>query len=82
LAPGSDADLVVFDPSATTRLERRTQHSRASYCAYEGRDVVGVPVLTMQRGDVLVERGELLAGPGRARFLATRAGRVDVRELA
>jgi hypothetical protein len=36
----------------------------------------------MQRGDILVERGELLAKPGRARFLATRAGRVDVRELA
>lgn len=81
LAPGSDADLVAFDPSTATRFERRTQHSRASYCAYEGRDVMGVPVLTMQRGDVLVERGELLAGPGRARFLATRAGRVDVREL-
>lgn len=82
LRPGSDADLVVFDPSVSKRIEHATQHSRASYTAYEGRDVTGVHVLTMQRGDVLVERGELLAKPGRARFLATRAGRVDVRELA
>ena len=82
LTPGSDADLVVFDARARARIEHRTQHSRASYTAYEGRDVVGTPVLTMQRGEILVERGELRAKPGRARFLATQAGRIDVRELS
>jgi dihydropyrimidinase len=81
LAPGSDADLVLFDPRARVRIERRTQHSRASYTAYEGRDVVGTPILTMQRGEILAERGELRARPGRARFLATQAGRIDVHEL-
>jgi dihydropyrimidinase len=82
LSPGSDADLVLFAPTTPARIEHRTQHSRASYTAYEGREVVGSPVLTMQRGDVLVERGELRAKPRRARFLPTRAGRVDVRELS
>ncbi len=82
LAPGSDADLVLFDPSARARIEHRTQHSRASYTAYEGRDVAGAPLLTMQRGEVLVEKGELRAKPGRARFLATAAGKTDARELA
>ena len=38
---------------------------------YEGREVTGKPVLTMQRGAVIVEDGNLLATPGRARFLAT-----------
>jgi dihydropyrimidinase len=82
LAPGSDADLVLFNPKARVRIEHATQHSRASYTAYEGREVAGAVVLTMQRGEVLVERGELKAAPRRARFLPTSAGRVDVRELA
>jgi dihydropyrimidinase len=82
LAPGSDADLVLFDASAKARIEHRTQHSRASYTAYEGLEVAGAPVLTMQRGEILVERGELRARPGRARFLRTAAGKTDVRELS
>jgi len=81
LQPGSDADLVIFDPSARARIEHRTQHSRASYTAYEGRSVAGAPVLTMQRGEILVARGERVASAGRARFLATAAGRVDLRDL-
>ncbi len=81
LRPGSDADLVVFDPSARVRIEHRTQHSRSSYTAYEGREVVGVPVLTMQRGRILVERGERRAVAGQARFLATKAGRASLADL-
>ncbi len=81
LAPGSDADLVLYDPRVREPIAWRTQHSRASYTPYEGREVVGMPTLTMQRGEVLVEKGELVARPGRAQFLPTRAGRVDVREL-
>jgi len=82
LRPGSDADLVIFDPSARACIEHRTQHSRASYTAYEGRSVAGAPVLTMQRGEILVARGEPFASAGRARFLATAAGRADLRDLA
>jgi dihydropyrimidinase len=82
LRPGSDADLVIFDPSARVRIEHSSQHSRASYTAYEGRSVAGTPVVTMQRGEVLVARGESVAVAGRARFLATAAGRADLRDLA
>jgi dihydropyrimidinase len=82
LRPGSDADIVIFDPSARACIEHRTQHSRASYTAYEGRSVAGVPVLTMQRGEILVARGERVASAGRARFLTTAAGRADLRDLA
>lgn len=82
LQPGSDADLVIFNPSARARIGHGTQHSRASYTAYEGRSVAGAPVLTMQRGEILVARGERVASAGRGRFLATAAGRADLRNLA
>ncbi|MCX6093561.1 MAG: dihydropyrimidinase [Candidatus Bipolaricaulota bacterium] len=77
LLPGSDADLVIFDPEAKRRISNAAQHSNATYTAYQGREVVGAPVLCMQRGRVLVEAGHLLAKPGWGRFLATAAGRVE-----
>jgi dihydropyrimidinase len=81
LRPGSDADLVIFDPKAEWTVAHAEQHSLALYSAYEGRACVGRPVLTMQRGEVLVEDGETVARPGRARFLATMAGRAELSEL-
>ena len=81
LKPGSDADLVLFDPNASQTIEHATQHSRAFYTAYEGRQLLGRPVMTMQRGEILVKDDVMLARQGRARFLATRSGHVAPGEL-
>ncbi|MGC9529417.1 MAG: dihydropyrimidinase [Candidatus Bipolaricaulaceae bacterium] len=81
LAVGSDADLVVWDPAGEQLITQATQHSRAQYTLYEGWRCLGRPVLSMQRGEVLLEGGELHARPGRAHFLATRAGAVEPSEL-
>jgi dihydropyrimidinase len=81
ILPGSDADLVLFDPRAKVRVSNASQHSNATYTAYQGREVVGAPILCMQRGRVVVEAGHLSAKPGQGRFLATSAGRADLREL-
>ena len=81
LQSGSDADLVIFDPKAGWTISHADQHSQALYSAYEGRTCVGRPVLTMQRGEVLVENGETVARPGRAIFHPTIAGRVEISEL-
>ena len=74
LRPGSDADLLLVDPSAEWTIGLETQHSNAAYTAYEGRTVRGRPALVMQRGDVIVERNELIGRPGRGAFLPTKAG--------
>ena len=71
LAVGSDADVVIWDPAVRHTISQATQHSGCDYTLYEGREVTGRPVLTMQRGAVIVEEGKLVATPGRARFLAT-----------
>jgi len=71
LQVGSDADLVILDPTRRHTLSAASQHSGAGYTLYEGREVTGAPILTMQRGEVIVEEGRLVAQPGRAHFLPT-----------
>lgn len=69
LENGSDADLVIFDPSVRHRVEAANQHVKIDYTMYEGRECLGAPVLVMQRGKVLLEDGELKATPGQGKFL-------------
>jgi dihydropyrimidinase len=66
---GSDADLVLFDPNARFVISQETQHSNAPYTLYEGRSCLGAPILSMQRGRVILEGGQLRTEPGSARFL-------------
>src|ERR671938_799411 len=42
IAPGSDADIVVFDPEKRVRLSVSTLHMKVDYNPYEGREVTGV----------------------------------------
>lgn len=74
LQKGSDADLVVFDPFRKHRIMQKTQHSNAPYTLYEGFECLGAPEMVMQRGEVVVENGELKTKKGRGSFLPTSIG--------
>jgi dihydropyrimidinase len=76
LEKGSDADLVLFDPTQAFTIGHRDQHSGAPYTLYEGRRCLGRPTLVMQRGQVLVEDGTLKSKPGQGKFLPTRITKV------
>jgi dihydropyrimidinase len=67
---GADADLVLLDATGSTTITASTQHSRAGYTAYEGMELGGRVVHTIQRGRTVFERGTLAARPGWGRFLA------------
>ena len=67
LRPGSDADLVVWDPARPHLVDR--QHGNTDFSSFEGFELLGMPELTMQRGDVIMENGEIMTQPGRGRFL-------------
>ncbi len=73
---GSDADLVIFDPHRTHTIRQESQHSKAPYTLYEGRACLGAPILTMQRGKIIVEDGVLKGEPGEAKFLSTKITKV------
>jgi dihydropyrimidinase len=76
LQKGSDADLVLFDPNEVQEIRQKMLHSGAPYTVYEGRKCLGKPVLTMQRGKVVVENGEMKGSPGIGRFLPTRIKKI------
>ncbi len=76
LQKGSDADLILFDPNQIHTIQHKTQHSRAPYTLYEGRRCLGMPILSMQRGKILIEDGGMKGRPGEGKFLPTRITKV------
>jgi dihydropyrimidinase len=74
IAPGSDADLVIFDPERETLVSAATHHSRADYTLYEGMRVKGIPEVVMARGKVILQDGQFFGQPGDGRFLKRKVG--------
>jgi dihydropyrimidinase len=69
IAPGSDADIVVYDPLARQTLSAATHHMNVDYSAYEGMEITGQVVTTLSRGQVVVGDGAYQGSPGRGAFL-------------
>jgi len=67
LAIGSDADLMIFDPQAERTIHAADLHSACDYDPYEGWAVMGWPEIVISRGEVVFERGSVVAKPGRGR---------------
>jgi dihydropyrimidinase len=74
IAPGSDADIVVFDPNRQITLAAKTLHMKVDYNPYEGRQVTGAADTVLSRGRMVIENGKFVGRPGSGAFLK-RAGR-------
>ena len=74
IAPGSDADIVVFDPNRTITLAAKTLHMNCDYNPYEGRQVTGATDTVLSRGALVIENGAFVGRRGAGSFLkrATR----------
>ncbi|GAA4878272.1 dihydropyrimidinase [Kitasatospora terrestris] len=68
IAPGADADIVLYDPSATQTLSARTHHMNVDYSAYEGRQLTGRVRTVLSRGTVVVDGDRWLGRAGHGRF--------------
>ncbi len=73
IAVGLDADLAIWDPSCETTLTD-TLHDNTGYNPYRGRRIKGWPETVIQRGAVLVDKGQLHARPGQGRLMLREAG--------
>jgi dihydropyrimidinase len=69
IAPGSDADIVVFDPEKKVTLGHETLHMNCDYNPYEGREVVGYTETVLSRGALVVKDGKFCGTPGSGQFV-------------
>ena len=70
ISVGSDADIVLFDPTIQHTLSADLQHSEADFTMFEGKEILGKPVFSMQRGNVVIEDGKIHTKQGSAVYLA------------
>jgi dihydropyrimidinase len=69
IAVGSDADLVIWDPSATKKISAKKQVSRIDYNVFEGYKCTGVPWMTISGGRIAWKDGDMRAEPGQGRYV-------------
>jgi len=69
LAPGADADIVLFDPQRKVTLSRSVLHERVDYTPYDGISLKGYPTTTIARGKILCREGEWIGPTGQGQFL-------------
>ena len=69
IAPGSDADIVIYDPAAEQVISAETHHMAVDYSAYEGKRITGKVRTVLSRGEVVVDGGEYFGRPGRGSYL-------------
>jgi dihydropyrimidinase len=69
LAPGADADIVLFDPSRKMDITHSNLHERVDYTPYEGMALSGFPRTVLRRGDVIVDQGRFTGASGSGVFL-------------
>ena len=69
IAVGSDADIVIFDPTRTHAISAETHHMDVDYSAYEGREITGKVETVMSKGKVIIEDGRYLGAKGDGQYL-------------
>ena len=70
---GSDADLLILDPGVDRVVTAADHLSMAGYSLFEGWKVTGRPWMTLLRGQVLLNDGELEQKPGYGKFLTSES---------
>jgi len=73
IAIGSDADIVLMDPNRKQTISLADLHSNCDYSIWDGWEFEGVPVLTMLRGNILVEEGRWTGPTGIGQFVTSKS---------
>jgi dihydropyrimidinase len=64
IAPGSDADLVIWETAERRIIRDEDLYSRAGHTVYAGRELTAWPRTTIRRGEVVFDGGKIIGKPG------------------
>jgi dihydropyrimidinase len=74
LLPGSDADIVIWDPNRKLTYGLAYAHHRTDYNLYEGWELTGFPEKVFLRGNLIVDGSQWYGKPGMGKYLKRDAG--------
>ncbi|MFC4511753.1 dihydropyrimidinase [Streptomyces ehimensis] len=69
IAPGGDADIVVYDPHARQTLSASTHHMNVDYSAYEGKQITGQVETVLSRGETVIDKRKFTGRAGHGRYV-------------
>jgi len=73
IAPGTDADIVLWDPNTVHTISAKTHHMRVDYSMFEGYEVTGNARTVFSRGEKIIDKGEWLGKAGRGQYIKRTA---------
>ncbi|MDX3853068.1 dihydropyrimidinase [Streptomyces sp. AK02-01A] len=68
IAPGADADVVIYDPHTEQTVSARTHHMDVDYSAYEGRRITGQVETVLSRGELVIDRRTFTGRAGHGQY--------------
>ena len=75
LAPGKDADIVIYDPEKDFTVSVGNMHSDYDHTIWEGKKLHGYPVQTYVRGRLVYDHGDFVGEPGYGQFVRRLPGK-------
>jgi allantoinase len=69
LAPGSDADIVVFNPREKWEVKGEDMHTTAKWTPYEDMQITGKVETTIVRGKITYHEGKIIGEKGYGKFV-------------
>ncbi|RFU86532.1 dihydropyrimidinase [Streptomyces triticagri] len=69
IAPGADADIVIYDPNAQQTLSAETHHMNVDYSPYEGKRITGRVETVLSRGELVIDQREFTGRAGHGAYV-------------
>lgn len=69
IAAGSDADIVIYDPTVERKISAHTHHMNVDYNALEGMKISGEPITVLSRGDYVIRDKQFVGKAGMGQYL-------------